>query len=89
MPVITGQATYPENLIAKLSAQANVVSLDALSLAEGAGSAKAVNVVLLGRLACLLPEFPETLWLDALRRYVKPHLLDINLAAFRSGRAQP
>ena len=85
MPVITGQAAYPEALIAKLAARANVVALDALALAERAGTAKAVNVVLLGRLSRLLPEFPEPLWLSALQKYVKPQFLSTNLSAFRSG----
>lgn len=89
MPVITGQAAYPEALIAKLAARANVVALDALALAERAGTAKAVNVVLLGRLSRLLPEFPEPLWLSALQKYVKPQFLSTNLSAFRSGAAVP
>ena len=89
MPVITGQAAYPEALIAKLAARANVVALDALALAERAGTAKAVNVVLLGRLSRLLPEFPEPLWLSALQKYVKPQFLSTNLSAFRYGAAVP
>ena len=55
MPVITGAEKYPENI--KESLEANGVSvyeLDALSLAEKAGSSKAVNVVLIGLTAKLL-----------------------------------
>ena len=52
MPVITGAAEYPEGLVEKLeSAGAKVDALDCLGLAEEAGSAKAVNLVLLGRLS--------------------------------------
>ena len=52
MPVITGAMQYPDNIIEKLeSAGAKVDAKDFLSIAEEAGSAKAVNIVLMGRLA--------------------------------------
>ena len=50
MPVITGAMQYPDNIIEKLeSAGAKVDAKDFLSIAEEAGSAKAVNIVLMGR----------------------------------------
>lgn len=49
MPVITGAAKYPENLIEKMQEKGiDVTAVDALSLAEEAGNAKASNVVLMG-----------------------------------------
>lgn len=87
MPVITGAMEYPANLIEKLSAQTNVIALDALSLAEQSGSVRAVNTVLLGRLSQLMPEFPENLWLSALDKFVKPKFREINQRAFALGRA--
>ena len=60
-------------------------AVDALSLAEQAGTAKAVNVVLLGRLARLLPAIPRESWLDAIRSSVKPKFVDVNLRAFDLG----
>ena len=52
MPVITGAAQYPENLVEKMKAAgAKVDALDCLALAEEAGSSKAVNIVLMGRLS--------------------------------------
>ena len=52
MPVITGAAQYPENLIEKMEALGiKVDAMDCLSLAEEAGSSKAVNIVLMGRLS--------------------------------------
>ena len=49
MPVITGAMQYPDNIIEKLeSAGAKVDAKDFLSIAEEAGSAKAVNIVLMG-----------------------------------------
>ena len=48
MPVITGAASYPEDLVEKLQESGvDVTAIDALPLAEEAGSSKAVNVVLM------------------------------------------
>ena len=48
MPVITGAAEYPQHLIEKMRAvKAEVDAIDALRMAEEAGSSKAVNIVLL------------------------------------------
>ena len=50
MPVIAGTAEYPAGLIEKMEeAGAKVDAIDALSLAEEAGSSKASNIVLMGR----------------------------------------
>ena len=49
MPVITGNAEYPEGIISDIESKGvKITALDALSLAEQAGTAKAVNLVLLG-----------------------------------------
>ena len=47
MPVITGAAKYPENLCDKISAQADLISADAIAMAREAGTIKAANVVLM------------------------------------------
>ena len=61
MPVIIGAAEYPENLEDKLrAAGADLVAVDALKLAEEAGSAKASNVVLMGVLAARM-DYPMEL----------------------------
>ena len=52
MPVITGAQEYPEALSEKIKAAGiDLVAVDALSLAEEAGSSKAVNIVLMGILS--------------------------------------
>ena len=86
MPVITGRMAYPENAIAKLREKADVVSLDALSLAERAGSVKAVNTVLLGVLSRDMPEIAEDEWMEAIDAIVKPAFVELNKRAFRMGR---
>ena len=86
MPVITGAAEYPHEVLEELRAQGvQVDATNALALAEQAGSAKAVNIVLMGRLSKYF-DFPEERWLDAIRALVKPAFLDINLKAFALGR---
>lgn len=88
MPVIAGAAVYPEKLEEKLSALAgNVDALDALSLAEKAGSSKAVNLVLMGRLAKHF-DFTDGEWMDAIEHSVPPKFLELNKKAFELGRCE-
>ncbi|MBE6909460.1 MAG: indolepyruvate oxidoreductase subunit beta [Ruminococcaceae bacterium] len=86
MPVITGAAQYPEGLVEKMRASgAKVDALDCLTLADEAGSSKAVNVVLLGRLSYYF-DLPEQAWQDALRALVPAKFLELNQKAFALGR---
>ena len=86
MPVITGAAQYPDNLVDKLKATgAKVDALDCLSLAEEAGSAKAVNIVLLGRLSHYF-DLPEEAWMKSLEANVPPKFLEMNKKAFELGK---
>ena len=87
MPVITGAATYPENIVEKLSQRASVVSLDAMKLALEAGNPKAVNMVLMGVLASRM-DLSEDVWQAALARQVPAKFLELNRRAFALGRAQ-
>ena len=86
MPVIIGAAQYPENLLEKMQqAGLDVDGLDALALAEQAGSSKAVNIVLMGHLSRYF-DFTEEEWLEALERSVAPKFLEMNKKAFNLGR---
>ncbi len=88
MPVIVGKAVYPSHVLNELeSKDVTVDAVDALSLAEKAGTAKAVNVVLLGRLARSLPAIPKEAWQDAIQSSVKPKFVEVNLRAFDLGYA--
>ncbi len=84
MPVITGAAQYPENILEKLSSKVNTTSVDALALATEAGSIKAVNVVLIGVMA-KNTDIPYDVWVETIRTTVPPKFLDINLKAFDLG----
>ncbi len=84
MPVITGAAVYPENILEKLSARVSTTSIDALALAKAAGSIKAVNVVLIGLMA-KNTDIPYEIWKKSVTDTVPPKFLDINLKAFDLG----
>jgi indolepyruvate ferredoxin oxidoreductase beta subunit len=85
MPVIMGAAAYPEDVFTALrDASVDVQAVDALALAMEAGSAKAVNVVLLGTLARQLG-IAEAVWQEAIRQTVKPAFVEMNLKAFGLG----
>lgn len=85
MPVITGAAQYPKNIIDKIKAAGvEITAIDALESAKQAGSSKAVNVVLLGVLA-KLSDFKKEEWLKALKETVPSKFLELNLKAFETG----
>ena len=86
MPVIIGAAQYPENLVEKMQAAgADVDAIDALDLAMQAGSSKAVNLVLMGRLSKYFDATQEA-WMEALEACVPPKFLELNKKAFALGR---
>ena len=86
MPVIIGAADYPENLVEKMRAKnIKVDAMDCLSLARQAGSQKAVNIVLLGRLSHYF-DIPENAWQESLKANVQPKFLELNQKAFELGK---
>ena len=85
MPVIIGAAEYPENLVQKMrDAGLNVDAFDALSLAEQAGSTKAVNIVLMGHLSKNF-DFTQEEWMEAIEQSVPSKFLELNKKAFTLG----
>lgn len=85
MPVLTGATDYPADILENLEKQGVCVEkVDALSLAEQAGSAKAVNTVLLARLSKYLPIEREK-WEEAIATGVKPQFVAMNQKAFALG----
>lgn len=84
MPVITGAAEYPDGLVGDIAAKAKVIAIDALSLSLEAGSAKAVNVVLIGVLA-RSSDISKEVWIQTIKDTVPAKFLDLNLKAFELG----
>jgi indolepyruvate ferredoxin oxidoreductase beta subunit len=88
MSVSVGDAVYPDEdeLLEALRKRAGeVVLVDALPLAEEAGSTRTVNSVLLGALSALLETDPEV-WETAILHRVPSDYKDVNRRAFRLGR---
>ena len=86
MTVITGAAEYPEKLEEKIAALGvKLDAFDALSLAEQAGTSKAVNLVLLGRLSEYF-DFSEEEWMEAIEKSVPAKFLEMNKKAFLLGK---
>ena len=85
MPVITGAMDYPENIPEKIKALGiDIVPVDALAMAEESGSAKAVNVVLLGVISKYLG-IDTARFEKAIETTVKPKFIEINKKAYRKG----
>lgn len=88
MPVITGAMEYPEDLVKKMQDLGILVdAMDCLDLANEAGSSKAVNIVLMGRLSKYF-DIPLEKWEEAIEECVPAKFLELNKKAFALGREQ-
>ena len=91
LPVLLGNAEYPENIIDSLKgadqSQAKIVEFDALSAALECGSSKAVNMVMVGALSAGM-DIDKSLWEEAINEAFasKAKLIPMNLQAFNKGR---
>ena len=85
MPAITGAAQYPNDIEERIKAKVpGAVFVDALGMAEKAGSKKALNIVLIGVLARHM-DIDKQAFLDAIKATVPAKTLDVNLTAFELG----
>ena len=88
MPVIIGACDYPADLENKIKALGiKLDAIDALSLAEHAGTSKAVNIVLMGKLSNYF-DFSEQEWMNAIEKSVPEKFLELNKKAFILGRGR-
>lgn len=84
MPVITGAMNYPEDIVGKLSKKVDLTCADALKLANEAGNAKTVNVVLIGIMA-KNTDIAYDEWVETIKSTVPAKFLEVNLKAFELG----
>lgn len=85
MPVITGAAQYPENILDYLKQKdISLSAVDALTLADEAGSSKCANTVMLGALCRILNENEENM-LELVSGLVPPRTVEMNKKAFMLG----
>lgn len=86
MPVITGVAKYPENIVDKIKSMGvDIIPVNAVEKAEEAGNAKASNVVLMGVLSTKMG-FSDDVWQKALEECVPAKFLELNKKAFELGK---
>lgn len=88
VPVITEQASYPEDIEAQIASEGRVTvrAVNALEVARGLGNLKVVNTVTIGMLAPVLEDIPVDLWREAIEAHVPAKTLELNLKAFDLGR---
>ena len=87
MPVISGKAKYPEDIINKIkSIYSGTESIDAYKIAKECGNVKSVNIVLLGLMA-KSTEIDKAVWLEAMKDVIPQRLLEDNVKAFEAGYA--
>ena len=84
--IAAGLAEYPEGCVEAMKANFRCFTLDAAKIAMELGSPKCMNIVLFGALAHVLG-LDEIDWEQVIRETVPPKFLELNLAAYRAGRA--
>ena len=88
VPILMGEASYPEGILEELQSKVCVSVFKAFELAEALGNAKAMNVVLLGALVEAMALPGKIDWEKIIRSTVKPAFAELNVQAFRTGREQ-
>ncbi|MCI9128798.1 MAG: indolepyruvate oxidoreductase subunit beta [Eggerthellaceae bacterium] len=83
--VLTGKAQMPCDMDGILDA-ADALLVPAEATAREVGSAKCANVVMLGAVSTVM-DLSEDAWIGAVRANVPPKTVDMNIEAFKAGRA--
>jgi indolepyruvate ferredoxin oxidoreductase beta subunit len=86
--VSSGIATYPDEETVDRALRGvveRVYRIPGLDITQELGSARVLNVVLLGALSAMLSVKPET-WESVLKERVPSRFVDLNLRAFHQGR---
>lgn len=84
LPVIVGQAKYPNDIMDKLHSNYNTVEIDALKCALECGTSKAVNTVMIGRLTKCL-NLDMSIMKKAVEMSVPEKFRELNLKALEKG----
>ena len=84
MPVVIGDAQYPEGILEDLEKKYRVLKIDALSEARKLGNTKAFNTIVLG-LAAKHMDFSKEDWLKVIENTVPSKTVELNKQAFLVG----
>jgi indolepyruvate ferredoxin oxidoreductase beta subunit len=82
--VVTGAASYPDNIIENLEKEHRVYKVKAMEEAIALGNSKVFNIIVLG-VAAKHMDFPKEAWLDIIEKTVPPKTVEINKKAFLLG----
>lgn len=84
MPVLIGNAQYPENILEELSKTHKVYSVNATQEAKKIGNSRVFNLIVLG-LAAQHMDFTKEQWYKVIENTVPTKTIDINKKAFDVG----
>ena len=84
MPVVIGNAEYPEHILEDLEKKYKVYKVDATDEAKKLGNPKVFNLVVLG-IAAQHMDFTKEQWYDVIEKTVPPKTIEINKKAFDRG----
>mgnify|MGYP000501106008 FL=1 len=84
--VVTGVASYPENVLDTLKEMRKTIVVEATAEAKKLGAPKAFNIIVLGAAARHMG-FEKQDWLSAIETTVPPKTIEVNKQAFEIGYA--
>ena len=84
MPILSGRAEYPEDVIEELSSKVQTLAVNAEELAKDLGNTKVMNVILLGTIIKSMG-LEEINWDKIIKDNVKPQFVELNLKALEAG----
>lgn len=82
--VVTGVASYPENIVEDLEKEYTVYKINAMDEALKLGNSKVFNIIVLG-MAAKHMDFSKEDWLKVIEKTVPPKTVEINKKAFLLG----
>ena len=82
--VVTGAASYPDNIIEDLEKEYNVYKVKAMDEAINLGNSRVFNIIVLG-VAAKHMDFPKEAWLETIEKTVPEKTIEINKKAFLLG----
>ncbi|MBQ3543678.1 MAG: indolepyruvate oxidoreductase subunit beta [Lachnospiraceae bacterium] len=82
--VVTGAASYPDNIIEDLEKEYNVYKVKAMDEAINLGNSRVFNIIVLG-VAAKHMDFPKEAWLKTIEKTVPEKTIEINKKAFLLG----
>lgn len=84
MPVVTGAAQYPQNIIEELEKNYRVYKINATEESKKIGNPRVFNLIILG-IAAQHMDFTKEQWYQVIENTVPPKTVEINKKAFDLG----